>query len=520
VKSKDKSTFALDDSLSAYGIHNNPFPIDETDDYFFSTPALGKQLDALRNLVDYGDLVLVVSGVEGAGKTTLLNQLLLAAEPRWKCCRIDAYPSMTIDAMIDELLEGFGVEARGEDTMADEALLRSHLAKAHTDGGIALLVVDDAHLMPQICMEFLLGLAEQLGDIELRLLLASEPGRLGISTNDPKRVHVVVLKPFDAEQCGDYLHTRLSHAGLVGDSPFGASVVDEIYQDSGGVPGEIHPLAVHTLLANTETTKLRRRTPKSTRAVAYVVLMLLVAGAVALWLRPAQEFEEFEIKDPGATGEVKGRMVTGSPKSGIVVEEPAGIRLEELPAAQPRPDSASVVAEKQPRETQTTSPVAASSDDGVKVFTLDGNDVSTTAAFAVTSPAPAKDDPSVAGSEAIVRLAKNVTPAVTAPVTAPAKSHASHDLDWLRRQNPSDYVIQLVGTRDASAARRFINSHELGDKGTWVATSHQNKPWYVVVYGMYPDNASARAAIEMLPEALRAGSPWPRSVASVIENAR
>jgi septal ring-binding cell division protein DamX len=38
---------------------------------------------------------------------------------------------------------------------------------------------------------------------------------------------------------------------------------------------------------------------------------------------------------------------------------------------------------------------------------------------------------------------------------------------------------------------------------------------------MYPDKASARAAIKTLPEALRAaGSPWRRSLTSVVESAR
>jgi DamX protein len=77
----------------------------------------------------------------------------------------------------------------------------------------------------------------------------------------------------------------------------------------------------------------------------------------------------------------------------------------------------------------------------------------------------------------------------------------------------------LVGTRDAGAAGKFLEDHELGSQGAWFVTSHENKPWYIVVYGIYPDNSSARTAINALPETLRARSPWPRSVASVVENA-
>jgi hypothetical protein len=44
VKTKGKPAFALEDTLAVYGIRNNPFPVGETDDFFFSTPILAKQM--------------------------------------------------------------------------------------------------------------------------------------------------------------------------------------------------------------------------------------------------------------------------------------------------------------------------------------------------------------------------------------------------------------------------------------------------------------------------------------------
>ncbi len=57
--------------------------------------------------------------------------------------------------------------------------------------------------------------------------LAGTTGAIGQHTifTVTGRVHVVVLQPFDLQQSGDYLHTRLNAAGLVGDSPFSASVI-------------------------------------------------------------------------------------------------------------------------------------------------------------------------------------------------------------------------------------------------------------------------------------------------------
>ncbi len=537
MKIKQKPAFALEDTLAVYGIRKNPFPIDATDDLFFSTPRLDKQIDALRNLVEYGDLLLVISGVEGTGKTSFLNQLLLTANERWKCCRVDAGAATTIDSLVDELLAGFGLKARGDDAQDDEALLRAHLAELHANDDIVLVAVDDAHLLPQICTDFLLALAQERGHIEIRLVLATEPGRLGFPTDDAKRVHVVVLRPFDLQQSGNYIHTRLSYAGLVGDSPFVASVVNDIHQDSGGLPGAIHPLALHTLLANPNTSQAARRAPKTTRVMLYVAAALVIGGTAAVFLRPEPGVAPIVASDSGTTGKVRGRVVgmsvetagadesrdgRGRAKQDARADESRDGRGRAKQDARAEPFAQSVTAKAPAKDSSAAAPsiVTVNTGSDAKVFVLDDNGTSTRAAVAATSPAPAKGKASARRIEPVVRLASNVTPASGAPAKAKVESRAARDLDWLRKQDPSHYVIQLVGTRDAAAVGKFLDDHKLGSKGAWFVTSREDKPWYVVVYGMYPDSASARAAVKTLPAALRAGSPWPRSVASVVESAR
>ncbi|TFH51463.1 MAG: hypothetical protein E4H01_00435 [Lysobacterales bacterium] len=513
---KEKSAFALEDTLAVYGIRKNPFPIDESDSFFFSTSMLAKQIEVLRNLVEYGDLLLVVSGVEGAGKTTFLTQFFLGADKRWNCCRIDARSAMTLDTLVDELLAGFGLSARGEDAQGDEALLRAHLTDLHASRDVAVVAVDDAHLLPQICTEFVLALAEERGQIELRLLLATEPGRLGFPTNDAKRVHVVVLQPFDLQQSGDYIHTRLSYWGLGGDSPFDSTVIEGIQQDSGGLPGTIHSLALHTLLANTDAFRLSRRPKKMARAAVYVAVVLAVAGAAAVVLWPEPGDEPVATGDVGSTG-LHGRMA-GAESAGPAAKA-ANADGQTDAGTKPDPFARSVTAKARAIKTAPEMPSVAKvrTGSGAKVFALDESGVSTKPAVAVESPVPVPAQGETGkDTAAVVRLAGNATPAVSGTV----KSRTARDLDWLRKQDRSHYVIQLVGTRDAAAAGKFLDDHELGSDGAWFVTSHESKPWYVVVYGIYPSNASARVAIGALPQALRAGSPWPRSVASVVDSVR
>ena len=515
---KENAAFALEDTLAVFGMQKNPFPIDATDDFFFSTPILAKQMDALRNIVEYGDLTLVVSGVEGAGKTTFLEQFLRAADKRWKCCHLNTRGATTLDTLVVELLDGFGLSARGDDAQADEALLRAHLAQVHASGDIAVVVVDDAHLLPQICTEFLLGLGQERDGIEPRLLLGAEPGRLGFSTNDAQRVHVVVLQPFDVQQTGDYIHTRLSHAGLRGDSPFDATVVEGIHHDSGGLPGTIHSLALHILLANTDISRSAARGVSASRTLATALVVLAVGIGVAALLFFDSGVEPVAGTDPGATGTVRGRITGLSAEPGAPDSAALASDAVSAPGSQPEP-FAGAVTPRAPEPNQASSPatqevVEVQTEKEAKVFALNDRRMSTTQAVAVESPAPIKGGTRAAMTPE-VKLASNATPALSASPGQPTV----HGLDWLRRQDRSHYVIQLVGTRDAKAASKFLDEHKLGAEGAWFATSHENKPWYVVVYGIYPDNASARAAIKSLPEPLRNGSPWPRSVASLVDSA-
>jgi DamX protein len=518
VITKEKPAFALVDTLAVHGIRKNPFPIDQCDDLFFSTPTLTKQIELLRNLVAFGDLLLVVSGVEGAGKTTFLNQFILAADGHWSCCRIDARAAMSLDSLVDELLRGFGMKAYGDDVQDDETLLRTHLVDLRANGHVAVVTVDDAHLLPQICTEFLLGLAQPREEIQLRLLLCTEPGRLGFSTNDAKRVHVVVLQPFDEQQSSDYINTRLQYAGLDGDSPFSATVIENIRQDSGGLPGTMHSLALHTLMANTDTAQFHRRPLRIPRPVVYLAMALVIAGAAALLLRPDPGYEPVASIDTGATDKIRGRVEGVVTRSSAGEATTGGNKTQTAKAVdtEPQPISESGSAKTAALESKQAPAgvVLVRAADDTKAPSPGLNNASTRPAITLASPGPAKD--ATPAMVPVSPLAGNVTTSASLP----AEPRAARDLDWLHKQEPSNYVIQLVGTRNVAAADKFVDDHKLGPEGAWFLTSHENKPWYVVVYGMYPDSASARAAIKTLPEALRAGSPWPRSVASVVENAR
>jgi len=229
VKTKQRPAFALGDTLAVHGIRKNPFPIDEADDLFFSTPTLRKQIDGLRNLVQFGDLLLVVSGAEGAGKTTFLNQFVLSTDKRWHCCRIDARVATTLDSLMGELLRGFGLTAPDDQNQDVEALLCAHLADLRASDEIALVTVDDAQLLTRTACEFLLDLAQPRDDIRLFVGAIRGLGRIAFEVVQLDRVvlelHVsrlaLAVKPdLDLVLAGSAVipvpdHPRIHHVGRI-----------------------------------------------------------------------------------------------------------------------------------------------------------------------------------------------------------------------------------------------------------------------------------------------------------------
>ena len=95
--------------------------------------------------------------------------------------------------------------------------------------------------------------------------------------------------------------------------------------------------------------------------------------------------------------------------------------------------------------------------------------------------------------------------------------------DWLLKQNPHSYAVQLMGASHEPGILSFIKAHKLGGRAAYFRTRYQGHAWYVLLYGIYPSRSAAQAALKRLPPALRKTSPWVRSLASVrtaIEQAR
>jgi DamX protein len=127
-----------------------------------------------------------------------------------------------------------------------------------------------------------------------------------------------------------------------------------------------------------------------------------------------------------------------------------------------------------------------------------------TASPGVINPKP---EPSPAPEIELKPASESVTAKVSADLTA--------DQDWLLRQDPGRFTIQLVAARNLSIATEFVVAHKL-DGIHFI----QTRSFMVALVGSYPNRVEAENASRALPPAVRANGPWIRTLGSVLESQR
>jgi DamX protein len=66
--------------------------------------------------------------------------------------------------------------------------------------------------------------------------------------------------------------------------------------------------------------------------------------------------------------------------------------------------------------------------------------------------------------------------------------------------------------------KRFLKGAQLDQEQLSLYQAMQaDKPWHVLVYGLYSNREEARAAISTLSKDVQQGKPWAKSISSIHE---
>jgi type II secretory pathway predicted ATPase ExeA len=239
--------------LEFFGLARKPFSKTPDPEFLFPSRQHAEAFARLSHALEERE-VAVLTGEVGAGKTTLSRALVDAFADR---CRFSfvVHPALPAAQLLGAVGEGFGLPRvrRKADAFA---ALAEHVARLDGEGLFAVVVVDEAQLLPGRAafdeLRLLTNLAADdralvglvlVGQPELRERLRDRGGeafaqRVGIAYH---------LGALDRDETGRYLAHRLAVAGRK--SPlFDDGAVTAVHRLSGGVPRRVNQVAANALL--------------------------------------------------------------------------------------------------------------------------------------------------------------------------------------------------------------------------------------------------------------------------------
>lgn len=235
-----------------FGLVRKPFAKTPDPEFLFSSRQHAEALARLSHAVEEREIA-VLTGDVGAGKTTLSRALVDEFADR---CRFSfvVNPALPPAQLLGAISGGFGLP-RARRKADAFAALAEHAARLDGEGRFAVVVVDEAQLLPARGFDelrlltnvaaddrALVGLV-LLGQPELRRRLRERGGeafaqRVGVAYH---------LGALDPGEIGPYLAHRLAVAGR--SAPlFDAGAVEAVRRHSGGLPRRVNQVAAGALL--------------------------------------------------------------------------------------------------------------------------------------------------------------------------------------------------------------------------------------------------------------------------------
>jgi DamX protein len=507
---------------------------------YFSTPELTQRLDLLRHLTDNSERIPLITGAEGSGKSEFLRRYLQRARMEWAVCHIEADPMLQPDQFFSRLYRCFHLI---EERLQSVEYLVRHFGHLQSEGRMAVIVVDDAHLLPMATINELLMLHERHGGkaATVRIVLFASPeitGQLESARLNMAALQFLDLPVFSREQVAAFVaHLAGAGAGAPavglneakierlfrdgqGNPGSTARLYREMSGDIGddGIPPELHPskrralltdlpgaalagilflvvLAVITLIFQDQINALfegegsqsvESRRPMAEEAV--VELKLPESNEEIVPLAEVQPEGEREMTQPPDPVDVSLPEVAPEDEVQGQVDELARFGLTEIRS--PAADSARLDAPK---------PAEISAPDGKAP--LPEKQAEPPRQKVVEVEKPAEDEP--------------VSGVVKEPPPVRDAGSGFKGEVWLLQQNPKHYTLQLIGVGNEQAAHQFIDRYRLGDKAAYFKGMRNGVAWFSVVYGAYPSRDLAVSSRGRLPPELARGDAWPRTFASV-----
>src|SRR5882724_10122039 len=242
--------------LDHFGLKEPPFRITPHTDFFFQGANRGATLEALLYAITHDEGIVKVSGEVGSGKT-MLCRVLMERLPATVETIYLANPSLSRDEILFAIGDELKLELGKDRTTRVLRALQEHLIRLFGEGRRVVVLIDEAHAMPDETLEEirLLSNLESNRHKLLQIVLFGQPeldehlDTAGMRQLKERVTHSFRLEPLVRSDIEHYVDFRMRAAGYRGPKVFTREAIRQIARASQGLTRRVNILADKALLA-------------------------------------------------------------------------------------------------------------------------------------------------------------------------------------------------------------------------------------------------------------------------------
>src|SRR5687768_14725168 len=242
--------------LEHFGLKEPPFRITPHTDFFFDGADRGATLEALIYAVLHDEGIVKVSGEVGSGKT-MLSRVLMDRLPEHVATIYLATPSLARDEILHAIADDLDLKLSPERRTVALRELQEHLIQLYGAGRRVVILIDEAHVMPEDTLEQvrLLSNLESNRHKLLQIVLFGQPelddtlAKPSLRQLRDRITHGFRMRPLSTTEVAKYLSFRMRAAGYRGPEVFTPRAVRLVARAAGGLTRRINILADKSLLA-------------------------------------------------------------------------------------------------------------------------------------------------------------------------------------------------------------------------------------------------------------------------------
>lgn len=510
---------------------------------FYATSNLHTQLDEVIHLCQFGGNVVTLLGSKGAGKTAFLVEALKELSETSFCCMIDSALMMTAEDVFKQIISQLELPVTPSSNTGEMLVA---LRKSMSDSSLhrVVIIIDDADFLNESILSALLSLFQGVQGGQFHLLLSGDTNlieRLDELEIIDVLIYDIHLNPFSLEETEDYIDFKLSLVGKTIEDYFKQGEIDSIFKESKGFPFLINKAAQNLLYrieSNDDLSPLDVDRKTGLPLLHMGLLIVLLAGLIMVLIYMGDE--EPSDESPVTTS------VLEQPVSKEAKPDAIDVAIEKLNAER-KADSIEKV------ETTANTKDAVLNDKSTAGGVLDSGINNSSANKQITTLDPEKtisagqanatntQKNNTAQAPKIVEqteVSKDLDSDFKKELEKEAQSLTSNNLsssDQVKQKSKdandeqvssqfsvnektvlkwtdASFTLQLIGAEQKASLVKFIAAQPNASQLLLVSLIRNDKPWHVVVTGVYENTEQARRAIQALPQNQVNGGPWPKKI--------